>query len=50
MKMEHVHAAGVGGVVAAVHAAVGEQVGAGRVVLEITPRAVTAQADQGGRP
>ena len=51
MKMEHVHAAGVGGVVAAVHAAVGEQLGAGRLVLEITAAAEPVQVpvEQGGR-
>jgi geranyl-CoA carboxylase alpha subunit len=37
MKMEHVHHAGVAGVVAALHATAGEQVAAGRVVVEISP-------------
>jgi geranyl-CoA carboxylase alpha subunit len=35
MKMEHIHAAPVAGTVKAVHAAVGDQVPAGRVVVEI---------------
>jgi geranyl-CoA carboxylase alpha subunit len=39
MKMEHVHNAGVAGVVAALHAAAGDQVAAGRVVVEISPAA-----------
>jgi biotin carboxyl carrier protein len=39
MKMEHVHHAGVAGVVAALHAAAGDQVAAGRVVVEISPAA-----------
>jgi geranyl-CoA carboxylase alpha subunit len=37
MKMEHVHVAGVEGVVAAVHVAEGDQVEARRVVVEIAP-------------
>jgi geranyl-CoA carboxylase alpha subunit len=35
MKMEHIHAAPVAGMVRALHAAIGEQVSAGRVVAEI---------------
>jgi geranyl-CoA carboxylase alpha subunit len=37
MKMEHVHHAGVAGVVSALHVAAGDQVAAGRVVVEISP-------------
>jgi geranyl-CoA carboxylase alpha subunit len=39
MKMEHAHHAPVAGVVATLHAAAGEQVAAGRVVVEISPAA-----------
>ncbi|MFY7866922.1 acetyl-CoA carboxylase biotin carboxylase subunit [Roseateles sp.] len=39
MKMEHAHHAPVAGVVAALHAAAGDQVAAGRVVVEINPAA-----------
>jgi geranyl-CoA carboxylase alpha subunit len=39
MKMEHVHHAGVAGVVSALHAVAGDQVAAGRVVVEISPAA-----------
>jgi geranyl-CoA carboxylase alpha subunit len=39
MKMEHAHHAPVAGVVAALHAAAGDQVAAGRVVVEISPAA-----------
>jgi len=35
MKMEHIHAAPRAGTVKAVHAAVGDQVPAGRIVVEI---------------
>ncbi len=44
MKMEHVHAAPVAGVVAALHVATGEQVPAHRVVAEITPDAAEVAA------
>jgi geranyl-CoA carboxylase alpha subunit len=37
MKMEHVHAAGASGTLAALHVAVGDQVAAGRVLAEIEP-------------
>jgi geranyl-CoA carboxylase alpha subunit len=37
MKMEHVLAAPVDGTVAAVHVATGDQVGPGRLLVEITP-------------
>jgi geranyl-CoA carboxylase alpha subunit len=37
MKMEHVHKAGIDGVVTTVDAADGEQVTTGRIVLEIAP-------------
>ncbi|TFZ06333.1 acetyl-CoA carboxylase biotin carboxylase subunit [Ramlibacter henchirensis] len=37
MKMEHVHTAAADGIVAAVHAAAGEQVHAGRVLVELAP-------------
>ncbi|CAB5690547.1 Acetyl-/propionyl-coenzyme A carboxylase alpha chain [Delftia tsuruhatensis] len=46
MKMEHVHAATAAGVVAAVHAALGDQATAGRVLLEITPDDRYAQSLQ----
>jgi geranyl-CoA carboxylase alpha subunit len=39
MKMEHAHHAPVAGVVTALHAAAGDQVAAGRVVVEISPAA-----------
>jgi geranyl-CoA carboxylase alpha subunit len=39
MKMEHAHHAPVAGVVAALHTAAGDQVAAGRVVVEISPAA-----------
>ena len=39
MKMEHTHHAPVAGVVAALHATAGDQVAAGRVVVEISPAA-----------
>ena len=35
MKMEHVHTAGIAGVVAAIHAAKGDQIAAGSVIAEI---------------
>jgi geranyl-CoA carboxylase alpha subunit len=35
MKMEHVHTAGIAGVVAAVHAAKGDQIAAGSIIAEI---------------
>ncbi|MCK1408927.1 acetyl-CoA carboxylase biotin carboxylase subunit [Bradyrhizobium sp. 76] len=38
MKMEHVHKAGIDGVVAAIDVAEGEQVTTGRIVAEIGPR------------
>ena len=37
MKMQHVHAAGIAGTVAAIDVAEGEQVTTGRIVVEITP-------------
>jgi len=45
MKMEHVHAAGVAGVVKAVHATSGDQVAAGQILIEIEP-----DAKQGSQP
>jgi geranyl-CoA carboxylase alpha subunit len=42
MKMEHAHHAPVAGVVAALHAAAGEQVATGRVVVEIAPSPAAA--------
>jgi geranyl-CoA carboxylase alpha subunit len=36
MKMEHIHSAPVAGVVTALHVALGEQVAARRVLVEIT--------------
>ena len=35
MKMEHVHTAGIAGVVAAIHAAKGDQIAAGAIIAEI---------------
>jgi geranyl-CoA carboxylase alpha subunit len=37
MKMEHVHAARVAGIVSAIHIAEGDQVTTGRIIAEITP-------------
>jgi geranyl-CoA carboxylase alpha subunit len=39
MKMEHVHAAPLAGVVKALHVGVGEQVAARRVLVEVEPQA-----------
>jgi geranyl-CoA carboxylase alpha subunit len=44
MKMEHVHAAPVAGVVSALHVSGGDQVQASRVVVEIQPDAAASGA------
>ncbi|RIK84662.1 MAG: 3-methylcrotonyl-CoA carboxylase [Hyphomicrobiales bacterium] len=45
MKMEHVHMSTLAGTVTAIHVALGGQVAAGQIVIEIEP-----QAAEGGRP
>ncbi len=48
MKMEHVHAAPIAGVVAALHVSLGEQVGSHRVVAEVVADPAAGAAAQAG--